>query len=213
MVLVTMGEFLAGPAFTQTRSKIFMALLLGWTGHSGFSGCAFPPGGARAILNGSAILRRHRSDLPGAFPGVDELRANPNLGSSEYSLRVLALIFLRSADYQLGETRSGFLFEKPDAELCDRRTTNSIEGCSCRKQRGSPRLPVRTDVGEAINEAMKAIETKIADLLEVLPETYNRFSFLGGFAMSAGRRTSRRGELGGSGLPGRYGPGRTATLV
>src|SRR5207244_1940345 len=36
-------------------------------------------------------------------------------------------------------------------------------------------LPEGTDIGKAINEAMKAIETENDDLKDVLPKTYGRF--------------------------------------
>lgn len=120
-------------------------------------------------------------DLWGA---ADELRANSKLSSQEYSVPVLGLIFLRYADYrftvatqeleaqqaqassrrrrEIGKTdyqARGVLFLPPEA-----RFANLLQ------------LPESANIGEAINNAMRAIEAQNNSLKDVLPKTYLRLA-------------------------------------
>jgi type I restriction enzyme M protein len=111
------------------------------------------------------------------WEAADELRANSKLKSSEYSVPVLGLIFLRYADHK---------FTQAKAKLTSRGTGRRTIGKADYQAKGvlylpeSARfstllnLPERADIGRAINEAMKAIEAENDDLKEVLPRTYNR---------------------------------------
>ena len=121
--------------------------------------------------NGSNIESR-------LWAAADELRANSKLKSSEYSVPVLGLVFLRFADHKFqvaakelegsgGGRRSigpadyqaqGVLFLPPEA-----RFSALIQ------------LPEGVNIGAAINEAMRAIEAENPDLKDVLPKSYNRF--------------------------------------
>ena len=121
--------------------------------------------------NGSNIESR-------LWAAADELRANSKLKSSEYSVPVLGLVFLRFADHKFqaaakelegsgGERRSigpadyqaqGVLFLPEEA-----RFSTLIQ------------LPEGVNIGAAINDAMRAIEAENPDLKDVLPKTYNRF--------------------------------------
>ncbi len=112
------------------------------------------------------------------WAAADELRANSKLKSSEYSVPVLGLVFLRFADHKFqvaakelegsgGGRRSigpadyqaqGVLFLPEEA-----RFSTLIQ------------LPEGVNIGAAINEAMRAIEAENPDLKDVLPKTYNRF--------------------------------------
>jgi type I restriction enzyme M protein len=108
---------------------------------------------------------------------ADELRANSKLKSSEYSVPVLGLIFLRYADHK---------FTTAKAKLTSQGTGRRTIGKADYQARGvlylpeSARfshllnLPEGADIGRAINDAMKAIEADNEDLKEVLPRTYNR---------------------------------------
>ncbi|BAZ44506.1 N-6 DNA methylase [Chondrocystis sp. NIES-4102] len=117
------------------------------------------------------------------WDAADELRANSKLKSSEYSVPVLGLIFLRYADYR---------FTKAELEINGRNV--SLEGFRRRgvskadyQARGVMYLPAvarfsylvnlpeSEDTGKAINEAMKAIEAENEELSNILPQTYNRF--------------------------------------
>src|SRR6266704_2039626 len=93
------------------------------------------------------------------WEAADELRANSKLKSSEYSVPVLGLIFLRYADQKIGKTdyqAQGVLFIPEKARFATLLN-----------------LPEGADIGKSINEAMKAIEAENEDLKDVLPKTYS----------------------------------------
>jgi type I restriction enzyme M protein len=108
---------------------------------------------------------------------ADELRANSKLKSSEYSVPVLGLIFLRYADHK---------FTVAKATLAKQGTGRRTIGKADYQARGVLYLPEASrfstlldlpegaDIGKAINDAMKAIEADNEDLKDVLPRTYNR---------------------------------------
>ena len=115
----------------------------------------------------------------GLWGAADELRANSKLKSSEYSVPVLGLIFLRYADHK---------FTKAQAKLTSQGTGRRTIGKADYQARGvlylpdTARfsnlllLPEGADIGKAINDAMKAIEADNEDLKDVLPRTYNRLA-------------------------------------
>ncbi|MGI5837640.1 MAG: type I restriction-modification system subunit M [Chloroflexota bacterium] len=112
------------------------------------------------------------------WDAADELRANSKLKSSEYSMPVLGLVFLRYADHKF------------------RAAAKELEGRAGGRRRIGPadyhakgvlyipesarfseliRLPEGENIGAAINDAMRAIEAENPDLRDILPKTYNRF--------------------------------------
>jgi len=112
------------------------------------------------------------------WAAADELQANSKLKSSEYSVPVLGLVFLRYADHK---------FQAAATEL---------EGPSGGRRKIGPadyqakgvlylpeaacfsaliQLPEGGNIGAAVNDAMRAIEAANPDLKDVLPKTYNRF--------------------------------------
>ena len=111
------------------------------------------------------------------WSAADEFRANSKLKSSEYSVPVLGLIFLRYADQKftaaedalkgqgsgrraIGKTdyqARGVMYLPPEARFSYLVT-----------------LPEGTDIGKAVNDAMRGIESENDDLRDVLPKTYNR---------------------------------------
>ena len=112
------------------------------------------------------------------WEAADELLANSELTSNEYSVPALGLVFLRYADHK-------FLTANKELEeaVCGLRTIGpadyQAEGVlylpegpsfSCLIQ-----LPEGGNIGAAINDAMRAIESNNPDLKDVLPKTYNRF--------------------------------------
>jgi type I restriction enzyme M protein len=109
------------------------------------------------------------------WEAADELRANSKLKSSEYSVPVLGLIFLRYADHKFTEA------EKKMPQSSGRRKIGKADYQAQgvlylpEKSRFSYllNLPEGTDIGKAINDAMKAIEADNEDLKDVLPKTYN----------------------------------------
>jgi type I restriction enzyme M protein len=114
------------------------------------------------------------------WSSADELRANSKLRSSEYSVPVLGLIFLRFADHK-------FTLAQQELESAAR-TAGSRRGISKADYHARGivfvpevarfsyllNLPEGENIGRAINEAMKAIEAENDELRDVLPKTYNR---------------------------------------
>ncbi len=108
---------------------------------------------------------------------ADGLRANSGLRSSEYSVPVLGLIFLRFADHR---------FARAQRELAGVSTGRREVGKTDYQARGVVYLPERArfssllelpegeNIGRAINDAMRAIEAENEELRDVLPKTYTQ---------------------------------------
>src|SRR5713101_6940602 len=106
------------------------------------------------------------------WASADELRANSHLKSSEYSVPVLGLIFLRFADQR---------FTQIERELAATRQVQSRRtiGKADYQARGVLylpaiarfshllKLPEGENIGRAINDAMKAIEAENEELRDV----------------------------------------------
>jgi type I restriction enzyme M protein len=109
------------------------------------------------------------------WDSADELRANSDLKSSEFSQPVLGLIFLRYADHK---------FTKAHEELEGKGSGRRKIGKADYQEKGVMFLPERArfsyllslpegeNVSRAIIDAMKAIENDNEDLKDVLPKTY-----------------------------------------
>ncbi|HHV95246.1 MAG TPA: SAM-dependent DNA methyltransferase [Clostridiaceae bacterium] len=114
------------------------------------------------------------------WASADQLRANSKLKPSEYSVPVLGLIFLRFADYKFS------IAEKELSEIIKSSYSRRTIGKADYQARGVLylpenarysyllRLPEGENIGKAINDAMKAIETENEELRDVLPKTYTR---------------------------------------
>jgi len=123
-----------------------------------------------AVGNNNQIEKR-------LWDAADEMRANSKLKSSEYSIPVLGLIFLRYADQK---------FAVAQKELEGKGTGRRQIGKSDYQAKGVLFLPEAArfqnllqkpkgaNIGQAINDAMRAIEGVNPDLKDVLPKTYNR---------------------------------------
>jgi type I restriction enzyme M protein len=112
------------------------------------------------------------------WDAADELRANSKLKSSEYSVPVLGLIFLRYADHKFAQAEK----ELQGHAASGRRKISKID-YQARGVMYLPEaarfsrlieLPEGANIGKAINDAMRAIEEENDDLKDVLPKTYNR---------------------------------------
>jgi len=116
------------------------------------------------------------------WDSADQLRANSNLKSSEYSVPVLGLIFLRFADQR---------FTQLERELTATQQTTGWNYTLDKmdyQARGVMYLPPQArysyllalpeeeKIGQAINNAMKAIEAENEELRDVLPKTYTRLN-------------------------------------
>ncbi len=111
------------------------------------------------------------------WAAADELRANSKLKSSEYSVPVLGLIFLRYADHKFthaekelkGKTAGRRKIGKNDYHAM------GVLHLPPEAQFGALlKLPEGVNIGKAINEGMKAIEKYNPSLKDILPKTYNR---------------------------------------
>jgi type I restriction enzyme M protein len=114
------------------------------------------------------------------WDSADQLRANSGLKSSEYSMPVLGLIFLRFAESRFDEAAKAI---KVDAGGGRRRRAIGKADYQAKGVLYVPeearysrllRLPEGQNIGRAINEAMRAIEAENEDLKGVLPKEYNR---------------------------------------
>ncbi len=112
------------------------------------------------------------------FGMADQLWTNSGLQPSEYSTPVLALVFLKYADHK---------FAQVEAELAAkqrRRRKTSKDDYLARGVLYVPEearfqtlleLPEGSDLGKAVNDAMKAIEAENPELKDVLPKTFAKF--------------------------------------
>lgn len=110
------------------------------------------------------------------WDSADELRANSGLKESEYSIPVLGLIFLKYADSR---------FSRAEAELADKGTGRRQITKADYQAKGVMYLPPEArfqsllelpegaNIGQAINDAMKAIEDENEELRGVLPRTFS----------------------------------------
>jgi len=112
------------------------------------------------------------------WASADNLRANSNLSSHEYSTPVLGLIFLRYAWHR---------FKPVHEKIRQQDTGRRVIGPEHYKAEGALYLPEEAwydrllempegeDIGKAVNQAMDAIERSNPELRGVLPKTFKRF--------------------------------------
>ena len=112
------------------------------------------------------------------WAAADELRANSKLKSSEYSVPVLGLIFLRYADYKFQEAGKDLVKEEGSRRQispADYQARGVLYLPEESRFSELIKLPEGNELGKAINEAMRAVEEENLDLKGILPKTYNRF--------------------------------------
>lgn len=111
------------------------------------------------------------------WAAADELRANSKLKSSEYSVPVLGLIFLRYADHKFTHAKAK-LAGKGSGRRTIGKADYQAQGVlylpEAARFSNLLNLPEGEDIGKAINEAMKAIEADNEELRDVLPKSYNK---------------------------------------
>ncbi len=116
------------------------------------------------------------------WDAADELRANSNLKSSQYSAPVLGLIFLRFADVRFqaqrttlaeaaGSSRRGSQVEVPSAY----HAAGVIYLPETARWEQLLNLPEGAGAGKAVNAAMAAIEADNPHLAGTLPRSYESF--------------------------------------
>ncbi len=112
------------------------------------------------------------------WDAADELRANSKLKSSEYSMPVLGLIFLRYADWRFTRAELALKGKGTRRRGIDQKDYQAKGVMYLPDEARFSKLldlPEGEDIGKAINAAMKAIEAENENLDGVLPKTYNRF--------------------------------------
>ncbi len=119
------------------------------------------------------------------WDSADNLRANSNLKASEYSMPVLGLIFLRFADnkftlaqerLQAAQSTDGPARRRAAVTPDDYKAMGALYVPEDARYSRLLTLPEGTNIGQAITDAMKAIEQANEDLRGVLPKVYNRLS-------------------------------------
>ncbi|MBZ0285036.1 MAG: type I restriction-modification system subunit M [Anaerolineae bacterium] len=112
------------------------------------------------------------------WEAADNLRANSKLRSSEYSIPVLGLIFLRYADHRFAQAEQqlqGKGGRRRGIAKTDFQAMGVMYLPEAARFSRLMQLPEGENIGKAINEAMKAIEDENEALRGVLPKQYNRF--------------------------------------
>ena len=111
------------------------------------------------------------------WDAADEMRANSKLKSSEFSVPVLGLIFLRYADFKFTTAEDKLRGKETGRRQIGRNDYHAL-GVLYLPEKARFRtllsLPEGENIGAAINEAMKAVEADNPDLKDILPKTYNR---------------------------------------
>jgi type I restriction enzyme M protein len=111
------------------------------------------------------------------WDAADQLRANSDLKSHEYSVPVLGLIFLRYADHKF-TTAQAKLTSKSGGRRTIGKADYQAQGVLYLPEQARFStlldLPEGADIGKAINDAMRAIEADNEDLKGVLPKTYTK---------------------------------------
>ena len=111
------------------------------------------------------------------WSAADDLRANSKLKSSEYSVPVLGLIFLRYADFRFTQAKARLAAQKTGRRTVSK-TDYEAQGVLYLPDEARfstlLNLPEGADIGKAINNAMKAVEAENETLKDVFPSTYNR---------------------------------------
>jgi len=112
------------------------------------------------------------------WAAADELRANSKLKSSEYAVPVLGLVFLRYADHKFqaaAQELAGQGGGRRKVGPVDYQAKGVLYLPDAARFSTLIQLPEGTNIGAAINDAMRAIEAENPDLKDVLPKTYNHF--------------------------------------
>ena len=116
------------------------------------------------------------------WEAADQLRANSKLTSSEYCMPVLGVIFLRHASNRYGKALDQILTDKAAGKMPDRPL---VKGDFIKRRAlmlpeiarydHLIKLPAGTNLGNALVEAMNAIEEQFEPLRGQLPKDYDRF--------------------------------------
>jgi type I restriction enzyme M protein len=113
------------------------------------------------------------------WDAADQLRANSHLKSSEYSIPVLGLIFLRFADVKFAhadeQLRVKFANRRRGITREDYQEMSVVYLPEKARWNYLLHMPEVADLGKALNEAMTDIEKENEDLRGILPKNYTAF--------------------------------------
>lgn len=113
------------------------------------------------------------------WAAADQLRANSHLKASEYSVPVLGLIFLRFAEVKFAqadiEMQAKFTGRRRGITREDYQAMSVVYLPEPARWSFLLRQPEGGNLGQALNEAMAAIEAENPDLKGILPKNYNAF--------------------------------------
>ena len=117
------------------------------------------------------------------WDAADDLRANSKLTAAEYKDPVLGLILLRFAENRFNETLKKIEKNIPTNPRTDKKeiTKDHFIGEASLYLREESKyeylanLPESEDISEAVNKAMRAIESDHPDLSGILPKNYQNF--------------------------------------
>ena len=118
------------------------------------------------------------------WAAAEQLRANGSMKLNEISEPILGLIFLKFADVRFKRTQATIVADRSSVQYSTGSRRQTPITADTYKAKGVlflpeiasysylMNLPEGTDIGKAINEAMKEIERKNTDLAGVLPQEY-----------------------------------------
>lgn len=118
------------------------------------------------------------------WSAAEQLRANGSMKLNEISEPILGLIFLKFADVRFKRTQANIVADRSSTQYLNSGHRQAPITADTYKAKGVlylpeiasysylMNLPESANIGKAINEAMKEIEAKNADLAGVLPQDY-----------------------------------------
>jgi len=110
---------------------------------------------------------------------ADQLRANSGLTAHQYSIPVLGLIFLKFADVKFSRAKENIGASRSSIRRKIGKTDYQAKGVLYLDEKARYTyllsLPENSNIGSAVNEAMKTIETDNTNLSGVLPRNYQQF--------------------------------------
>jgi type I restriction enzyme M protein len=113
---------------------------------------------------------------------ADNLRANSNLASNEYFMPIMGLIFLRHATNHYYEAKAAIDADKTAGRMPDRplrpadfTSRRALMLPEAARYDVLLKLPKDSNLGEAVTNAMQAVEDAFTPLAGQLPKDYARF--------------------------------------
>ncbi len=132
-----------------------------------------PPGNDARRTNGGSLVEVRRT----LWAAADQLRANSTLEAASYRGPVLGLIFLAYAEHRFEQIRpelEATATARRPVTADDYRARSVLFIPEAARLSTLVHLPEGTNLGAAVDAAMKAVETANPELRDVLPHGYQR---------------------------------------